>query len=208
MATRTPASIFAPQRVQSKVAARDHQVDLPAVGDVRIDTVFGWPDQTLTGTLRPFFVTVPGTDPKTKRILDVLDARLRSILTANGYKTNAGQNVYADRKSPITASPAILYSYRTHTPDQDTIGLHSHVMDVAIDMLVISTDVDTAADSLRTLHADVTTCIGTDETFTLEVDQVTIDSDDQQIQQEEAKIFSMQMVLRFGYSTERFNAYN
>lgn len=63
-------------------------------------------------------------DSVAKQILTKLDTRLKTILVANGYNTNAGQRVYRGRKSFDWGDAALFPAISVFDPEERCESLH------------------------------------------------------------------------------------
>lgn len=96
-------------------------------------------------------------------IIDALDARLQTILTTNGYGTNAGQHVYEHRATPLneTEMPGIVFR-DSETVTADTFGEELHTLEIILELHAAGAG---AQDTVRSIAADVIAALGTDPTF-------------------------------------------
>lgn len=115
-------------------------------------------------------------DTLRQQIMDVVETRMATILTSNGYKTNAGQNVYVwcEEGIPNSKRPAIEIRDVGVEKIEDTIGeVENHL---TVQITVITTESATAMDQLRLLCSDVVKAIGTDVRWsTLAQDTLLVD---------------------------------
>jgi hypothetical protein len=98
-----------------------------------------------------------------QEIIDALDARLKTILVANGYDTNLGQNVEWYRQEPFAETEYGISAEDSAAPPT-WIGAQCqmHTLNVALKVVVPSTAGDA---EVRTAKADVVRALGTDLTF-------------------------------------------
>lgn len=103
---------------------------------------------------------------KRQQIVDAIETRMKTILTANGYATNAGQHVYV---WPTTARadselPALLIFDTTAEINEDggIIGKFQHTLEINI---VAEASGSTSRTVVRSMIADIFKAIGTDEYF-------------------------------------------
>lgn len=101
-------------------------------------------------------------DAISQQIMDAIGIQLQGITVANGYASNAGNNVFVDRVTALTETelPGIIY----RDPDEDeealTMGYHHMTMKVEIE---VATYGPTAPKDVRNkLVADVKKAVRTD----------------------------------------------
>ena len=164
------------------------------------------------GTLKKYSVTTTAADTIRQQIMDVLDARLKTILVANGYKTNLGQNVrqWDDEALPDPAEeptkfPAIKYRDTDDTTEDIAVGLHLHTLPVEIEIIAVG---GTAKTEMRKMIADVIQCIGADLNFSaLAEDTKPISPEMFKVQQADKFFIAAKATIEIEYTSERFNAY-
>lgn len=71
-------------------------------------------------------------------IITAIENRMKTILTANGYQTNAGQRVYTWRTTPLADNelPALLIYDRDVTKNMAISTLDTDYYDLAVDIEV------------------------------------------------------------------------
>ena len=150
--------------------------------------------------------TNPG-DTVRQRIMDTIAVRLQSILVSNGYKTNAGQKVFAWREFGLgsTKLPALTYRDVDDDPDQETIGNVDNILTVEVQAL--TTQSATSDEQVREMLADVIVAVGADETWGDLAEFTLLPSSPMAVEQLEKKIFGAQIILVIEYQTARFNPY-
>lgn len=96
-------------------------------------------------------------------ILDAVETAFAGILTASGYLTNAGQNVYVQRSTPLGASelPAICI-FDSETVDADTFGEELHTLHLSLELVGSGAAADKIA---RQIETDVLTVVDADATW-------------------------------------------
>lgn len=102
---------------------------------------------------------------KRQQILTLIDARLKLILTAGGYLTNAGAHVYPWLSRPVSTSNLLALAYRDTQENSEAltsgaIGYHRHQLTIEVEVLVAAGA--TTMETMRQVLADVITAIGTD----------------------------------------------
>lgn len=97
---------------------------------------------------------------KRQQIIDILDAKLRAITIANGYHTNAGNNVYAwlDRPMQPSKLPAIVYRDAIVSKENGAIGTFR--WSLQIEIAVFAEDGVHTASTTRKVIADVLKAVG------------------------------------------------
>jgi len=103
---------------------------------------------------------------KRQSIVDAIEGRMKTILTDNGYATNAGRNVFDWRitQIPDTELSAIsIYDGDCTIDYEETpVGLQGHFLIVD---LVSDAKGSAARSDVRKINADVVKAIGTDLTW-------------------------------------------
>jgi hypothetical protein len=178
--------------------------DYPAESDVVEGVSYG--SGLYTGTYKKYSVATEASDDIRTQIVAVLDARLKSITTANGYETNAGNNVFAWRdteRKPMAASelPCVLYRDREGVEEEETVGGIDHTLNVEMELFAAT------AATLRQLRADAIRCIGTDLQFSTLADQATPPRDASDVVLHADDYFTMTMTFSVEYRTARFDPY-
>lgn len=195
-----------PYRALPDVVEGGGSCDYPAEADVVEDVSYG--SGLYTGTYKKYSVSTPSTDDLRTRIIAVLDARLKSITTANGYETGAGNHVFAwrdmDRQplEPGTELPCIVYRDREGDQEDATCGGIDHTLKIELTLCAAS------AATLRQLRADVIRCVGTDLQFSTLADQATPLRDTSDVEMRANAYYAMDMETTIEYRTLRFDPYN
>jgi len=101
--------------------------------------------------------------PVRQSIIDEVEAELKKILKVNGFKTDAGRNVFEWRdteSSPITDDerPAIVYRDLNSPVALDYESVTTHIHDLSVEIELFVSGVEAPAD-LRNLIADVNDAI-------------------------------------------------
>lgn len=144
-----------------------------------------------------------------KKILNAIDTRLKMILAANGYETNAGQNVFYWRTQmvPETSLPAIVYRDTVNRSEVGAGGLYENLLTVEIDGFVVaSTDLD-AKTLLDKLEADIEKSIKVDDMWgglALTTEKI---SDESTLDRKEKVFGWTAIVIEIEYRTTRWDAY-
>jgi hypothetical protein len=104
------------------------------------------------------------SDTIRQQIITALDARLKAILKAGGYATDAGKNVYDWRTETIPEDflPALIY--RDISCETEITGLEVFTHSLKI-MIVIAASGSTSMAEIRKMLADIDKAIGTDLTW-------------------------------------------
>lgn len=100
-----------------------------------------------------------------QQIITALDTRLKTITTANGYKTNAGRNVFdwLDRDLADTELDAIIYRDVSNQFQADYFGGTGNRLRIEIEGR--TKQASTTAAQIRKIVDDIYKAVGTDETF-------------------------------------------
>lgn len=105
------------------------------------------------------------SDSTRQSIITALEARMRTILTANGYKTNAGAHVFdwLDRDLADAELDAIVYRDTNNNIISEGFDYYENRLRVEIEAKAKSAA--TTAAQVRKIIKDIYKAIGTDETF-------------------------------------------
>jgi hypothetical protein len=97
-----------------------------------------------------------------QRIITSLDARLKTILVANGYQTDVGANIFDWRAEALEESdlPALIYRDTLCNTEISNISSYTHRMTVEIIAVVAN---DTPMAIIRNIIADIDKAIGVDD---------------------------------------------
>jgi len=140
-----------------------------------------------------------------QQIIDKLDTRLRTITKTNGYKTDAGENVFEweDRDMADNELEAIVYRDRTKDITPATVHNYEKKMYVEFE-LKAKAGTDTAK-RLREMIEDLYNAIGTDDRW----DELAIDSqpmgEEMDIQRSDKITGSATVKIYIEYETEKWN---
>ena len=181
--------------------------DYPTEANVLKDVVYD--NGNLKGTLEKYSVETDPNDPKRQRIVDVLDTRLKTILTSKGYKTNLGNNVFrwrdmdANPFDPDTELPGINYADSDHDPIQTSHGPESVEHGLMIEMVLMAN----TEDEIRLARADISVAMGADIRFSDLAQDLSLEVDASNVAHDGDKIWSTKMTYIIIYTTGRFDPY-
>ena len=133
-------------------------------------------------------------------ILDAVETALGLILTASGYLTDAGDNVYVQRATPLDDSsvPAIVI-YDSESVDADTFGEELHLLTLELELVASG---DTADQMVRQVETDVINVVQLDPTWGGLADDTVITRNDEIQMMAVDKIMSaMALTLTVEYTT-------
>jgi hypothetical protein len=99
-----------------------------------------------------------------QEIIDALDARLKTILVANGYLTNLGQNVAEWDTTPHDPAGATLLEYRDEEAGREDVAVGVQDM-ILLVTLRVRTAGAAALTDMRNMLADVCTAMHADPTW-------------------------------------------
>lgn len=144
---------------------------------------------------------------KRQQILDAIVTRMGLILTASGYRTNAGQNVWLERATLVTESetPAILISDEGSPPDVEGMGGNTsrwyYQLQVKFDIKATGATAGTIA---RKVKEDIKQAIGTDVQWGGLANWTMIADDDQSYDHKELKVMEASLVFNIRYFTNQW----
>jgi len=138
-----------------------------------------------------------------QQIITAIDTRLKTILTSNGYETNAGQNVFAWRDSALALEEleAILYKDRT---EARTPGVGIYEITLPLEIQIIAT----SPAQVRKILADLEVAVMSDETWGGLALNTEFETDEMEIEQKEYTFVASGIILPIEYRTSRGNPYS
>jgi hypothetical protein len=144
-----------------------------------------------------------------QRILDAIDARFKTILVANGYETDAGQNVFWSRTEsvPETKLPAIVYRDTVNRPEVGPGALYENTLTVQIDGFVMASTDSDAKILLDKLRADIEKAIKVDDTWGDLALTTEKESDESTLDRKERVYGWIAIEISIEYWTNRWDAY-
>ncbi len=137
-----------------------------------------------------------------QQIISAIDTRLKTILVANGYETNAGLNVFAWRDTALEAAEldAILYRDRTESRTPG-VGVYEFILPVEIQI------VSTSASQVRKILADLEVAIFVDESWGEIALNTELETDEMEIEQKETLFVAAGIIMPIEYRTVRGDPY-
>lgn len=144
------------------------------------------------------------TDSIRQQLIDKIDARFKTITTANGYKTNVGNHVFdwLDRDLNRTELPSIKYKDPINEKSASTTKLWNNELTVELELCAAAGT--TAAEGVREIAEDVYKALGTDETWdglatkTIPVGEVT------DVEQLDQKVAMCALTIKITYETTKW----
>jgi hypothetical protein len=103
-----------------------------------------------------------------QQIRSAIDTRLKTILVANGYNTDAGSHVFYWRTallSPDSELPGIIYLDTGESTENSEFALQTNKASVIVKCFACGSDDATIKAALDQIYADVMKAIGVDETW-------------------------------------------
>ncbi len=157
-------------------------------------------------------VTTSASDTLRQRIIDAIDARLKTITIANNYKTDikdadGNPSVYAWEEFGLDDDrlPALVYKDVDEEPDQVTVDNVDNTLTVEVYALAIKGTTSEA--KIREMISDVIKCVGVDETWGNLAEFTLLPTAAIAVDQPEKKIFGAQVNFIVEYQSERFNSF-
>ncbi len=148
-------------------------------------------------------------DSKRQDIIDALDTRLRTILTAGGYETDLGSNVFEWRATALQESelPGLIYRDISCEPVENTASLYQEFF-LNIEVEIITVSGSTTASQIRKMIADVYKAIGTDDKWGGLALGTFSDGDEMNIEQAEKIIGGATVSFHVHFATVEWDPYN
>jgi hypothetical protein len=145
------------------------------------------------------------SDSIRQQLISAIDTRLKTITTANGYKTNAGSNVFdwLDRDLADSELDAIIYRDRSNVMDMSDFD--SKMNTVVVEIQVKTKSTTTTAAQVREMIEDVYKAIGTDETWGGLALQTMPKSDDIDVQQSDKITGSGTITIEIQYESAKWS---
>lgn len=136
-------------------------------------------------------------------IVTALDTRLKTILIANGYQTNLGNQVEAWRSRDLEKGEAYFLTYRDttnpKTQEEVAIGTHEHALTLELEALVVG---GTSAATGRKMISDLLKALGVDKTLGGVVPYgLSVDSDELVVDKGTKTFSEVKVVVTAPYST-------
>lgn len=149
-------------------------------------------------------------DSKRQLICNAFDARLKTILTTNGYNTDLGLNVFEWRDTPFELNELPAINWRDLLEDDSnatagTIGYHNH--GVTFELKVVTAKGSTTAKEVRAILADLIAAVAVDQTW----DKLALRTDpvknEMEVEEAERIVGGMTVTLNIIYQTKKWNPY-
>ena len=101
-------------------------------------------------------------DAIAQQIMDAIGTRLADITVTNGYASNAGNSIFADRVTPLieTELPGIVY--RDPDEDEEALTFGSHQMTMKVEIEIMAYGATAPKDVRNKLVADVKKAVRVD----------------------------------------------
>lgn len=139
-----------------------------------------------------------------QQIIDAFDARMKTILTSNGYSTNVGQKVFAWRSAAMDESELDGLVYRDESAEIVNVTLAHTDWRLSITIHLYAAPGDNTMTELRKMIDDVCKAIGTDEFWgglALRTDLLTVSKD---MEHQEHKLGQGELSIAIIYRTARW----
>ena len=117
-------------------------------------------------------------EPRQQRIMDAVEARMKTILAANGYQTDLGQSILIDRPQIVKPDgsigsppvdplemPCLLIRDLTDEISEESTGTHRHRLAIELEVQTQSSTGVSADKIARRMAADVLKAISIDTTW-------------------------------------------
>ena len=117
-------------------------------------------------------------------IINAVDARLKTITTANGYNHDLGFNVFEWRDTAISDAELPALIYRDISCETTYFETHRHKLHMEVELIIK----DISAGAVRKMISDVLKAIGTDVQWSLLAINTHPEGDEMMIKQSEKVI--------------------
>lgn len=159
----------------------------------------------INGEARDYSVPTDPGETIRQQIIDVLTTRFATILIANGYKTDMGNNVTHWRASTADVAQAKLPHLGWEDANEDdldaTVGQVDHLLSITCKI-----SVKTEADIYKA-RADLIKMIGTDVFMSGLAGDTTLPVEQGDVHQGSKKIWTQEYKFTIEYPTDRFDEY-
>lgn len=136
------------------------------------------------------------------------DARLKTILKAGGYETNAGLEVAGWKDTPHDIDKLPALSWRDVDDVIPLAGItDDHELNMEVDIVVVKTSTVVAMKQMRKVVADVIKVLGTDLTLGGVVHDIVNQSQDASIQHDDKKILVATLTFTLMFTSGHFDPY-
>lgn len=144
-----------------------------------------------------------------QQIIDKIKIRLAAVRTANGYKTEAGKNVFAwrDEGLPKEQLPAICIRDTDEDKSPGAGGTYENTAKIEVEALSYAEDYDTLYDALDNLYGDILKAIGVDDMWDGLADTTEVQAFSKRIVQKDVYFGAISMLLTVEYEHNRWDAY-
>jgi hypothetical protein len=141
-------------------------------------------------------------------VVQAFDTRLKEILTAGGYETDAGTNVEGWKDTPhdIASLPALVWR-DTDLKEPEAGATDVHNLTIEIDAVVVKTSTVSAMAQLRKLIADVVKVLGTDLTLGALAQDIRQLGEEIQVDHEDKKIMTATLLFDVIFTSGHFDPY-
>lgn len=150
-----------------------------------------------------------------QQIRNAIDARLKLILVANGYQTDAGKNVFYWRTTDFKQNedgtlpdlPAIKYFETTEENETLNMAIESNTIALNIEVLAGGSDDEAVKTALDQMYADILKCVGVDETWGGLALLTEIKAHEVKLEREELLMGSILTVFELKYRHRRWDPF-
>lgn len=144
-----------------------------------------------------------------QQIIDAINTRLKTILKANGYETNLGQNVFEHRTTALGDSelPGINFKDVGCDVSQEDIAIGQHGYELIMEAEITVKEGSTTAVQIRKMIADVIKATGVDPRWGGLAVSTSPVSDSLKFEQSEKIIAGALLTYSIMFRTNKFNPY-
>lgn len=148
-----------------------------------------------------------------QRLVDEVDARLKTILTANGYMTDIGSNVHHWYTATKDVESLEYRDPRRVPADKEVYGADFFTLTFDIEVNLYSSNA--TPEYARKVFADIETMIGKDDEWIIQVGEEDVAlatdtsylGDEMEVQHEEKKVFAPVCSFSITYYNPTFNPF-
>ncbi len=148
-------------------------------------------------------------DSLRQQIINAVDARLKTITTANSYETDLGRNVFEHRTTALGDSELPGINFRDVGCDvsQEDVAIGQHGYELTMEAEIVVKAGATSAIQIRKMIADVIKAIGVDPRWGNLAVRTTPLSDGLKFDQSEKIIAGALLTYSIIFRTTKFNPY-
>jgi hypothetical protein len=145
------------------------------------------------------------SDSKRQQIIDKVKARMQTITTANGYKTDAGQHVFTWLSRVLADSELDAIDIRDKTCPQEQSSLSLYTNKLRVEFEAKTKAASITDEAAREILDDIYKAIGVDDTWDGLAENTEPIENNMDIQQSDKIAGAATIVVEIEYTTEKWS---